>query len=111
EPVPPLRLAEADQREMPQRRHRPALDQADAIAFGPAGEPRPGKLRAPAEAARDRREALLEGPAKPALGAQMIDQDDLAAGLQHADELVERRLRVRHRGDDILRHYRVERGI
>ncbi len=34
---------------------------------------------------------------------------NLAAGLQHAGEIIERRFGIRHRGDDVLRHHHVER--
>ena len=46
--------------------------------------------------------------ARAAFRADMIDQHDLAARLEHARKLVERRFRVGHRGDDILRHHDVE---
>src|SRR5947209_6933096 len=86
-----LVLAEADEREMPERRHRLALDQPEALgALHPARQPAPGKFRPPSELARDRCKTLLEEPAKPGLGPDMVDQDDLAAGLEHARELVER---------------------
>ena len=41
-------------------------------------------------------------------GADVIDQHDFAARPDDAHELVERRFRMRHRGDDILRHHHVE---
>ena len=41
----------------------------------------------------------------------MIDQHDFAARLQHADKLIERRFRIRHRGDDVLRDHHVENAI
>ena len=72
---------EADQREMPERRHRAALDHAHAAvaASAQSRQPRPAEFRPPAEPARQRREPLLERAAQPALGADVIDQDDLAA--------------------------------
>ena len=74
---------------MPQRRHRPALDQLNiARAFGPVRDAREWKFRPPAEPARHRRKAMLEPAPRPALGADMIDQNDLAARLRHARELV-----------------------
>src|SRR5260221_5832188 len=82
-------LAEADQREMPHRRHRPALDHLETGAARPIRQPCPGKLRTPAEPSRQRREALLENAAKAVLRAEMIDQDDFAAGVEHAGEIVE----------------------
>src|SRR5712672_907249 len=94
-----LVLAEADEREMPERRHRLTLDQPKPLgALHPGGEPPPGKFRPPSELARDRGKALLEDAAQSGLGPDMVDQDDLAAGLEHAREFVERGLRVRHRG-------------
>src|SRR5215468_7266059 len=78
-------LAETDQREMSERWHRPPLDQRNTgRALGPLGEPPPRKFRTPAEPPRDRREPLLERAAQSLLRADMIDQDDLAAGLEHA---------------------------
>src|ERR1700730_2830397 len=87
--------AEADQRKMPERRHRAALDDLDAaVARGPLRQALPAEFRPPAEPARQRREALLEDGARAGLGAKVVDQNDLAAGPEHADELVERRLRI-----------------
>ncbi len=97
---------------MPERLHRAALDHAHAaVALRPVGQALHRKLRPPAELARDRREAELEQPARAAFGAEVVDQDDLAAGPGDAHELVERRFRVRHRGDDELRHHDVERAV
>jgi hypothetical protein len=97
---------------VPERGHRPALDQVHAIlARGPLGESRPRELGAPAELARDRLEPVLDGPPQARFRADAADQDDLAAGLEHARELVERRLRIGNRGDHILRHHDVERVV
>src|SRR5690242_5941117 len=97
---------------MTERGHRAALDQPYAVgARGPALEPRPGELRAPAELARRRIEPLLESTAQPGFGADAAHQDDLAAGPEHPRELVERRLRVRNRGDHVLRHHDIERCV
>ena len=41
----------------------------------------------------------------------MVDQDDLAARLDHTREFIERRLGVRNRGDDELRYDHVEECI
>ncbi len=41
----------------------------------------------------------------------MIDQNQFPARLQHADKIIERGLGIRHRGDDILRHHRIERAV
>ena len=46
--------------------------------------------------------------AQPGFGADAAQDDDLAARLEHAGELVERGFRIRHRGDDILRDHDVE---
>ena len=55
------RFEVADQREVPHRRHRTALDQRDAAVLGgPVDEARPRKFRPPAEPARDRRKRELE---------------------------------------------------
>jgi len=95
-----------------QRLHRPALDEVNArCAVVPGGEPAPRELRTPAEPARQRRKRQFEHFAWPALRADVIDQDDLATWLHDARELVERRLRVRHRRDDELRHDDVEEII
>src|ERR1700704_5715476 len=52
---------EPDPREMPERRRRAALAHAHAaVAVGPLPQPLPAEFRPPAEAACDRREALLE---------------------------------------------------
>src|ERR1019366_3653143 len=61
--------------------------------------------------ARQRREPMLEIALQARLGAQVIDQDDLAAGLGDTNEFIERRLGIRHRRDDELRHHHVEETI
>ena len=81
------------------------------MARGPLHQPVPAEFRPPAEAPRQRCEPLLEGAPQPRLGAEVIDQDDLAARPRDARELVERRFRVGHRGDDVLRHHGVEEGV
>src|SRR5580658_6741045 len=97
---------------MPERRHRAALDDLHAaMARGPLRQAFPAEFRPPAEPARQRREAMLEYRAQAGLGAEMVDQDDLTAGFEHADELVERRFRVRHDGDDVLRDHDVEGAV
>ena len=59
--VPGTELAEADEREMAERRHRPALDEIGRRrALGPALETRPRKLGPPAQPLRDRLEHMLE---------------------------------------------------
>ena len=51
--------------------------------------------------------SVLSGSATR-IGAEMVDQDDLATGLEHAGEIVKRRFGIGHGGDDILRHHHVE---
>ena len=72
---------------------------------------RPRELRPPAEPPRQWRECQFEDAARAAFGADVVDQDQFAAGLQHTDEIIQRRFGIRHRGDDILRHHRVEKPI
>src|SRR5580698_10689629 len=89
---------------MSERRHGAPLDNAHtAVSRGPLRQAPPTEFRAPSEPARERREPLFKQSAPTAVGAQMIHQNDLAARLNDADKLVERRLGIRHRGDDILR--------
>src|SRR3954469_16963968 len=86
---------EPDQREMPERWHRAAFEHVHAaVLLGPSRDPSPAEFRPPAESARHRRKALLEQAAWPGLGAEMVDQDDLAAGLGDARELVQRSFRI-----------------
>ena len=75
---------------------------------GPVGQAFPREFRPPAEPPCQWRERQLEDAARAAFGADMIDQDELAAGFQDADEIIQRPLRIRHRRDDILRHHRIE---
>src|SRR5664279_4211592 len=80
--VPSGQSLEANEREMPHWRHRPALDQAHAaVARGPIGKPLETESRPPAKQLRQRREAYLEDATRACLGADVIDQDDLAARL------------------------------
>ncbi len=105
-------LAEADQREVAERRHRRAFDQFHAQGpLHPVRITRPCELAAPAEAVDDRRQQMFDHLAKSAVGADPAQQDDLAAGLEHPDELVERRLGIGDRRDDILRHHDIERAL
>src|SRR5271170_2272608 len=97
---------------MPERRHRTPLDEFyTAVALSPLFEPLKAEADLPAELARDRRERALIGGAKAVLGAEMVHQNNLAAGPGDAREFVERRFRVRYRGDDILRDDDVERRV
>ena len=97
---------------MPHRRHRPPLGQGDAAMFGgPVGQAFPREFRPPAEPPRQWRERQLEHAARAAFGADVIDQDELAAGFQDADEIIQCPFRIRHRRDDILRDDDVERAV
>lgn len=94
---------------MAHRRHGAALGQRDAaVSGGPVDEAGPREFRAPAQAAGKRRERELGEFAKTLFRADVVDEDQLAAGLQDAHELVERALGIGHGGDDILRDHRVE---
>ena len=97
---------------MAERRHGAALQETHAgVTGGPLREALEAEFRPPTQATRNRRKALLEDAPQPHLGAEMVDQDDLAAGFGHARNLVERGLGVRHRGDHILRHDDVEKSV
>ena len=106
-------LAEADQREMAERRHQAALDQFHAVRAGqPLRIARPGKFGgAEAERTHHRLQPLLDEAAHAGIGADAGQDDQLAARPQHAGEFVERGFRIRHRGHDILRHHDVERIV
>src|SRR5215472_3963599 len=95
----PLRAAlleEADEREVAERRHGAALDQANAVRpFRPLGVPFERELGAPAEPARRGRKPVFERTPHTGLGADAADQNDLAARLQDPRELIERRFRIR----------------
>src|SRR6266446_241224 len=70
-----LSALEANEREMAERRHWPALDEAHpAVPRRPLRQAIPAEFRAPAQAAGKRREALLEHAPQAGLGAEMIDQ-------------------------------------
>src|SRR6516162_7337296 len=78
----PLRAAlleEADQREVAERRHGAAFDQANAARpFRPLGVTFERELGAPAELARRGCKPVLEGAPQTGLGADAADQNDLA---------------------------------
>ena len=100
---------EPDQREMPERRHRRgARSRARRRAARPIAPAAPSGIPAASRAGAPSAQSPARTAARPGLGAEMIDQDDLAAGLGDARELVERRLRIGHGGDDVLRHHHVE---
>jgi hypothetical protein len=105
-------LGETDQREVAERRHRSVRDQMHSPGpLGPAGEPRPGKFGAPSEPAHQGHEPAFDGSPRPRFRTDAVQEHDFAAGLEHARELVECRLRVRDRVDDVLRDDHVERGV
>ncbi len=96
---------------MTKRLHLPALDQTISGAAGPSVEPSKREFRTPAEMADEGRKAALVDAPQPGLGAEVIDQYDLASRFDHAGELVEGGLRIRHRGDHELRHHDIEERI
>ena len=56
-------------------------------------------------------QTMLERAPRTGFGTDAADQDDLAARLQNPRELIERRLRIRRGGHDILRDHDVERVV
>src|SRR5215471_4890119 len=91
-------FAEADQREMPERWHRPALDEVGrGRVLGPVFEALPLEFGAPAQALCKRLKQHLEGAAGPFLGTYAIDDDEFAAWPQHPQELIEGGFRIGHR--------------
>ena len=94
---------------MAEGRHRATLDQMDIISLRhPAREPVPCEFRSPSEPANDRLCQFL-GDAPPAgFRPDSRDKNDLATRTQDASKLVERRLGVRNRGNDVMRHDDVE---
>src|SRR5262245_56345003 len=78
-------LAEADEREVAERRDWAALDEVGRRRVaGPAFEARPRELRPPAEPLRDGLEHVLERFARAARGAHAVDDHQLPARPQHA---------------------------
>ena len=97
---------------MTERRRRPALDQAHAgSALGPASESIPTKLRPPSKATNDGLQPYLDQMSQPGIRTDTTEEDHLAAGPEHSGTLVERRLRVWHSRDHVIRHDDVERPI
>src|SRR5271166_4590727 len=73
-------LCKADQGEMTERGHCPALDEPYTLrALRPARIAFPRELRSPAKPPRRRGKPLLQGAPQARLGADTADQDDLAA--------------------------------
>src|SRR5262245_30215598 len=89
-------LAKTDQSELTERRHDAALGNTHARRTGgPAGIALPGKLGAPAELARRRREPMLQRTAQSGFGTDPAQQHDLTARLHHTGELVQRAFGIR----------------
>src|SRR5258708_6417116 len=89
----------------------PPFQQAISGAPGPGVEPCKREFHPPAEMADQGSKAALIEASQPGFGAKVIDEHDLASRLDHAGELVERGLRIRHRGDHELRHHDIEESI
>src|SRR6266404_4676621 len=104
-------LAETHQGEMAKRLHLPPFQQAISGAPGPGVEPCKREFHPPAEMADQGSKAALIEASQPGFGAKVIDEHDLASRLDHARELVERGLRIRHRRDHELRHHDIEERI
>src|SRR5262245_41980413 len=105
----PLKLCKSNEGEMPERRQGSALHQRNAVGcHGPLRVALPAEVRAPAELARGRRKPPFERTAQSGFRADTADQHDLATGLEHPREFVQRGLRIGYRGDDVLRHHYVK---
>src|SRR5262249_14880199 len=99
----------SDKRKMPERRHCPPLDQFNAaVARRPFGQPLPAEFRPPAKPAGQRSERFFERRPQPGLGAEMVHQNDFAAGPDDAGKFIKRRFRIGHSGDHVLRDDHVE---
>ena len=97
---------------MAERRHRPALYQADiGSPFGPQGESVPRKLGAPAEPTNNRLQQPFDQVPKAAIRADAAEEDHLAARSEHPGALVERCLRVWHGRNYVVCYDDVERSI
>src|SRR6516164_2112719 len=93
----------ANQRKMTKRRHGTMLNQTHAaVVCGPIGKTAKSKLRPPPQSSRNRSEAKFKYAARTVLSTDVIDEHDLATGSGHANEFVERGLRLRHCSDDEL---------
>src|SRR6516225_3264333 len=91
-------LEEADEREMAERRHGAALDQANPLRlFRPPCVTLERKLRTPAELARRRCEPVLERAPESRFGTDAANQDDLTARLEDPCELIKRCFRIGRR--------------
>src|SRR5215467_5813225 len=96
---------------MAERLHRPPFQQAISGAPGPSIKPCKRKFQSPAEMADQGSKAALVDASQPGLGTEVVDQNNLTSRLNHAGELVEGRLWIRHRRDHELRHHRVEECV
>ena len=97
---------------MAERRHRPALDHLHAgRALGPNAQALERKLRPPAQPARHGRKPFLESAPQTGLGADVIYENDLAAGPGDARELIERGFGIRDGRDHVLRDHHVEEAV
>src|SRR5688572_15130035 len=86
--------AKADQRKMPKRRHRAMFNQPHpTMPLRPLRKASETEFRPPAKPPCQRGEALLEGATRAFFRADMVHEDDLAAGPQHAGEFIERAFR------------------
>jgi hypothetical protein len=86
------RFSESDQRKMPERRYRTTFDELHVRPTrNPFGEMMPRELRAPPEPSSDRLETMLDNPPDAVLCADAVDQDQFAAGPQHAGAFVKHR--------------------
>src|SRR6266446_7847101 len=84
-----LGLAETNQREVTQGRHRAALDQFYSLGSRrPLRVARPGELGAPAKLTHHRLQPLLDEAPHPGIRTDPAQQDHLAARPQHPGELV-----------------------
>ena len=83
-----------------------------AVALRPSAPAAPSGIPAASRAgARPARSRCSNARRSPASAPRWLTRMISPPGLVHARELVERRLRVRHRGDDVLRHHHVEGGV
>src|ERR1700722_7739275 len=74
-----LFFGEANEREMPERRHRAAFEQVNIPCPGrPTLVALEGEVRSPAELTRRRREPMLQRPAKTCLSTDTADQHDFS---------------------------------
>ncbi len=85
-------LAEANDGKMAQGWHGQTVDEEHAVARGvePLLEALPGEFRTPAELLHDGLDHVLDRQAGTLVGADAVQKDDFAAGLQYAGELLQR---------------------